>query len=221
MLSTEAIKAFPLFNPLSNEGIKQLQSVMVQKTVPAGEYLFLQDDPVPPVLFVHQGSLRVYRVNKNGREQTLLIATAVDAVNLPMVFAKEHQAHANAVALSDCILFQIQQDDYLNLVNNNTELAILSLEILSAKIQNLVRLSHDLSLVSVRSRLAKFLIEQASQQYNSDIQWTQTDMANQIGTVRELISRNLRQLMQEGVIAFQRQNIQILDLERLTEIANE
>jgi CRP-like cAMP-binding protein len=221
LLEHEIIHAFPSFQQLSPAAVQQIIDVAICRSFPADDHLFFQEDTTPPVLFVHSGQVRVYRINPNGREQTLLIASPGESINLPLVFAAQHQAHANAKALTDCILISISQSDFLKTVKANNEIALWVLENISEKIRNLVELSHDLSLLSVRSRLAKFLLEQVNQSEMPGVHWTQEDIANQIGTVREIVSRNLRQFSNEGVITFERHDIQITDLVRLQDIANE
>lgn len=221
MLEHEIIHAFPSFQQLSPSAIQQIIDVAVCRSYPAEDHLFFQEDTTPPVLFVHSGQVRVYRINPNGREQTLLIASAGESINLPLVFASQHQAHANAKALTDSVLISISQTDFLKAVTANNEIALWVLGNISEKIRNLVELSHDLSLLTVRSRLAKFLLEQVNQGETPGVRWTQEDIANQIGTVREIVSRNLRQFSNEGVITFERHDIQIANLARLQDIANE
>ena len=221
MLEQEIIHSFPSFQQLSPSALKQIIDVAICRSFPAEDHLFFQEEPKPPVLFVHSGQVRVYRINPNGREQTLLIASPGESINLPLVFASQHQAHANAICLTECVLISISQGDFFKIVSTNNEIALWVLGNISEKIRNLVELSHDLSLLSVRSRLAKFLLEQVNQNETSGLRWTQEDIANQIGTVREIVSRNLRQFTNEGVITFERHDIQIADLARLQEIANQ
>jgi len=221
LLEHNIIQSFPSFQQFSSSAMRQIIDVAVCRTFPSDAQLFFQEDPAPRLFFVHTGQIRVYRINPNGREQTLLIAGAGDSINLPLVFASQHEAHANAITMTDSILISISQHDFLKIVSENNEIALWVLRDISEKIRNLVELSHNLSLLSVRGRLAKFLLEQANQEGTSGIRWTQEDIANQIGTVREIVSRNLRQLTNEGVITFERHDIQIIDLQRLQEIANE
>ena len=221
MLEHDIIHAFPSFQQLTPSALQQINDVAVCRSYPAEDHLFFQEDTAPPVLFVYSGQVRVYRINPNGREQTLLIASPGESINLPLVFASQHQAHANAMALTDCILISISQPDFFKMVSNNNEIALWVLSNISEKIRNLVELSHDLSLLSVRSRLAKFLLEQINHEETPGLHWTQENIANQIGTVREIVSRNLRQFANEGVITFERHDIQITDLARLQDIANE
>ncbi|MEA3396118.1 MAG: helix-turn-helix domain-containing protein [Chloroflexota bacterium] len=51
------------------------------------------------------------------------------------------------------------------------------------------------------------------------MRWTQEEIAAQLGTVREVVSRTLRAFVKEGVIKMERQHISVLDLEALERAA--
>ena len=81
-----------------------------------------------------------------------------------------------------------------------------------ANLLYLTRLTHDLSLVSVRGRLARLLLSRAQAEDQTLLRWTQGEIAADIGTVREVVNRTLRAFAREGLIEIQRQRITILDL---------
>jgi CRP-like cAMP-binding protein len=87
------------------------------------------------------------------------------------------------------------------------------LEDLSEKLYHLTDLVHDVSLRTVRGRLAKFLLAQA--QGGGDVQWTHEQIAMQLGTRREVVSRALRAFLVEGLIQTDRQRILVLDPQKL------
>jgi CRP-like cAMP-binding protein len=69
--------------------------------------------------------------------------------------------------------------------------------------------------------LAYFLIEQASQQENRDLdrgRWTQEEIAANIGTVREMVGRSLRSLEKDGLIRMNRHRIEIIDRTAMEQI---
>jgi len=74
-------------------------------------------------------------------------------------------------------------------------------------------LAYDLSLRSVRGRLARFLLMQANSP--SSARWTHEQIAMQIGTVREVVSRTMLAFVKEGLVRLERGRIVIADAERL------
>jgi CRP-like cAMP-binding protein len=75
-------------------------------------------------------------------------------------------------------------------------------------------LAANLSLYSVRSRLAQFLIDLAERPQSGG-GWTQDEIAAHIGTVRDVVGRLLREFESQGLIERNRQNIILLDHEAL------
>ena len=80
------------------------------------------------------------------------------------------------------------------------------------RVAGLVQLVADLSLHSVEVRLARFLLEQAKGDEVVRRRWnTQSELAARLGTVPDVLSRALRALSEAGLIAVDRQRIQILN----------
>ena len=84
----------------------------------------------------------------------------------------------------------------------------------------MAKLVETLSLYSVRQRLARFLIEQAdTEKIDGSMRWTQTDMANRLGTVRDVLGRTLRKMEDEGLVRIVREKILLIDRQRLESVA--
>src|SRR5438046_971205 len=102
---------------------------------------------------------------------------------------------------------------------NESEIDFLSKRVVRARLRRLVGIIEELSFTTVRHRLAAFLIRLATQQgrKTSDgveitLPENNQEIASQIGTVRELVSRNLSRLQSEGIIAINGRRMLICDL---------
>jgi CRP-like cAMP-binding protein len=115
----------------------------------------------------------------------------------------------------------IPRPELMRLAGQHPELAWALIESMARRARYLVAKVEDLSMRSVKARVARLLLEQAAQHEQEALPrlLTQEEMANQLGTVREMVGRALRNLADEGVIAFDRHYITILDVERLTSAA--
>ena len=91
------------------------------------------------------------------------------------------------------------------------------IESISRRTRQLVGMVQDLSMRSVKGRLAHLLLEQAEANEDDALprMLTQEEMASRLGTVREMVGRALRSLASAGIIEFDRHRIIILDVERL------
>jgi len=90
------------------------------------------------------------------------------------------------------------------------------------RLDHLTNLVEDLSLRTVRGRLARFLLEHApagpSETTNASgvtLRWTQDEIAAHLGTVRDMVGRTLRSFGDAGLVRMDRQRIVLLDREGL------
>ncbi len=181
----------------------------------------LEGDTDAPVLFVLEGAIRIYRTNLQGREQTLIILRPGEALNLPTAFADEAVAPCSACAMGPTETLALGLVELREATQRWPSLSLALLRHLSNRLQHLTQLIYDLSLLSVRARLARFLLAQSRAPEEEPIHWTHAQIAARIGTVRVVVSRTLASLADEGLIRLNRQRLEIVDPEGLAKIAEE
>ena len=213
--SSPRLTSLKLFTGLSVEALHPLEESAILIRYADRQLIMLEGDTDTRVFFVLEGSVRAFRTNAEGREQTLALLEAGDAFNLPTVFADGHVTPATAQALGPVAALVIEGDDFQRITSQTPAIALAVLRDLSTKLHHFTTLTHDLSLRSVRARLAGFLLAHMNGAQDSPAAWTQEEIAAQIGTVREVVSRTLRAFTREGLIVMQRQRITVLDAERL------
>jgi len=90
------------------------------------------------------------------------------------------------------------------------DFSVMLLHHFAERIKKMTNLAAELSFHSVRIRLARFLMELANQPYTAG-GWTQDEIAAQIGTIRDIVGRLLREFEAKGLIGRDRQEITLLD----------
>src|SRR5437667_9879970 len=125
---------------------------------------------------------------------------------------------ASGAAVADATLLFVSKKDFQELCLTHPHVALKVLQVVGARLRRLVGIIEELSFTTVRHRLAAFLLRIAKHdgvQTDGKIVVTLPDnnqeIAAQIGTVRELVSRNLSRLQAEGMIAIDGRNLTILD----------
>lgn len=206
----EMISQLQLFAGVSPAARQLLAQVARLVVYQPGQVIMVEDDRESPVFFVHEGAVRVFRNNADGREQTIIHLRVDDVFNMPAAFAHNHNSPASAIALGHVRLIEISQPDFRWVVSENAEIALIVLRDLSDKLRYFVDLTHDLSLRSVRARLARFLLRQADLQGRLPRQ-THEELAAQIGTAREVVSRTMRVFINESLIEVHPRTIIILN----------
>ncbi len=210
-----ALVGLEIFADLSPVALRQLDAVTTPQTYADGQLIILEGESEAPVFFVVAGTVRAFRTNLDGREQTLIYLKPGTAFNMPVAFARDHSAPASAVAVGPVELLRIARRDFRRVVSETPEVALAVLRDFSDKLRHFTEMTHDLSLRSVRGRLARFLLTHAATAEDEPIRWTQEEIAARVGTVREVVSRTLRDFIKAGLIQTERQRITVLDPEGL------
>lgn len=215
------LKKIHLFAYLPDSVLRQLEQAAIPVRCDDGQCIQVDDEIEGAVYFVVSGMVRAYRSSLSGREQNLIHLQPGDAFNMPTAFAHANDSPANVMAVGPVYLLKIPFSDFRRIVSHNPEAALAVLQDLSNKLIHLTQLTHDLSLRSVRARLARFLLNQAAAKVPPGVHWTQQEIAAQIGSVREVVSRIMRSFVREGLVRMDRQRIILLDPEALEAEARE
>src|SRR5215469_10488324 len=199
--SSEALlKGVPLFSNLSEQEFAFLTSHLVQRKYAAGELIFSEGDPCAGLYVVRAGNVRIFKSSAGGREQVLSIDGPGSSIaELPVFDGGNYPASAQAV--SDSTLFFFSRQDFQSLCLQYPQVALKVLKVIGGRLRKLVGIIEELSFTTVRHRLIALLVRLGKSEgtRNGDsvslvLPFNNSELAAQIGTVRELISRNLSRL---------------------------
>lgn len=209
------ISSISYFSDLSEESLSIIEQAAVRKTYQPQQVIVLEGEPAAGLYIVESGWLKVVKYSTAGREQVLNFLRPGDTFNAVAVFSgAENQA--TVVALEEAVVWIIRRSVMLDLLDSHPRLAQSIIQDLAGRLQHLIGLVEDLSLRSIESRLARSLLEGASDTTLNRQKWaTQTEMAARLGTVPDVLNRALRKLVEEGLIEMDRHQIRILDPEGL------
>jgi CRP/FNR family transcriptional regulator len=195
---------------LSDDAISRLGRAAIRRTYAAGEMITFEADACQAAYFIVEGQVRIYRLSFNGREQVLMRLGPGEVFNTVSSLRPSGLNHAHAQALTSATLYAVPKDEFLDLITTCPELAIATLRNFAHRIGHLANLVEDLSLHTVRGRLARFLLQHA-EAGGITRHWTQQEIATHVGTVRDMVGRTLRDFAGEGLIRMERQRIALLD----------
>jgi CRP/FNR family cyclic AMP-dependent transcriptional regulator len=210
----------PIFSDLSDTELKFLSDRAATKRCAASESIFCEGDPCTGLYIVESGAVRIFKTSAGGREQVLTVEHAGSSVaELPIFDGGNYPASASAA--TECVLLFISRNDFRALCLEHPEVALKVLRMVGLRLRRLVDIIEELSFTTVRHRLAALLLRlardagKASGRAEFKIDASNQELASQIGTVRELVSRNLSRFQAEGLIAMDGKNITIPDLAKL------
>jgi len=204
----------PLFSSLSQTTLQDLAQCAIQKDFEAEQIIQLEGDPCRWVGFVQSGAARIYRMTLSGREQVLANLGPGMHFNTVPALDENSPLRSAVRALTPLTLLLIPVEDYRRQLQKHPDLAYAVLRDFAKRLDHLTDLVEDLSLHSVRGRLARFLLEQAESGQVS-AQWTQDEIAAHLGTVRDVIGRTLRGFMDSGLVRREGARLLLLDREGL------
>jgi len=218
---SEILRAIALFSALDEAELKSLASCAGMRSYNAGELLFSEGEPCKGLFIVISGSVRIFKTSSNGREQVLTIDGPGSSVaELPVFDGAPYPASGSA-AQNSTLLF-ISRNDFRNICLQHPQLALKVLQVVGSRLRRLVGIIEELSFTTVRHRLISWLLRQAQTEGRKTVaghRFTLTashqELASQIGTVRELVSRNLARLQAQNLIEINGREITILDPEGL------
>ena len=215
------LKRVPIFSSLSEQEFAFLVPRLVQRRFQAGELIFGEGDVCAGLYVVQRGNVRIFKSSAGGREQVLTIDGPGSSIaELPVFDGGNYPASAQAI--TECNLVFFSRQDFQALCLQHPQVALKVLRVVGGRLRRLVGIIEELSFTTVRHRLIALLVRLAksASARNGDavtvmLPANNTELAAQIGTVRELVSRNLSRLQAEGLIAVDDRNVEISSVKRL------
>jgi CRP-like cAMP-binding protein len=211
-----------LLSNLSREELQTLAARTVRKLFSAGELLFSEGEPCSGLHIIARGKVRIFKTSVNGREQVLAVNVPGESVaELPVFDGGPYPA--SAMAIEDAEIVFISRRDFHAYCVEHPEVPLKVLSVVGARLRRLVGIIEELSFTTIRQRLIAVLVKLAQtegKQTDRGIEIllpaTHQELANQLGTVRELISRNLMRLQAEGLLDVDARQIVVRDLKGLS-----
>ncbi len=219
----QTLAASPLFSQLDAKSLDELSGAASLKRVAKQEIIFHEGEIAAAFYVVASGKVKVFKLSSEGKEQILMIAAKGDSFAEAALFAGGKYP-ASAQALEDSELAMISRDRFVALLGKNPDLAVNLIARLAGLLRKMTSLVEELSLTDVTTRLAHNLVNRiGDQDSGTAITITLSEkkgvLASQLGTIPETLSRSFARLTREKIIAIDGPEIQVLDLQRLRELA--
>ncbi len=210
-----------MFSGLSESELAFLAQGAVPRRFSPGETVFSEGEPCAGLYVVESGHIRIFKSSASGREQVLSIDGPGSSVAEVPVFDGGNYP-ASVTAVDHATLLFISKQDFQALCLAHPQVALKVLRVVGARLRRLVGIIEELSFTTVRHRLASFLLRLARTEGKRTpdgvevaLPASNQELASQIGTVRELISRNLSRFQSEGLVKIEGRSVIIHDQKAL------
>ena len=211
-----------LLSNLSQQELQLLAARTVRKHLSEGELLFSEGEPCAGLHIIAQGKVRIFKTSVGGREQVLALNGPGETVaELPVFDGGPYPA--SAMAVEDTEIAFISRRDFHAYCLEHPEVALKVLSVVGGRLRRLVGIIEELSFTTIRQRLISALLKLAQTEGKKtergiefQLPATHQELASQLGTVRELISRNLMRLQAEGLLEVDARQIVVKDMKGLS-----
>jgi CRP/FNR family transcriptional regulator len=216
----DTLRRVPIFAGLSPAELQFLAERAVPRDYASGRTIFSEGDVCAGLFVIESGHVRIFKSSAAGREQVLSIEGPGNSVaELPVFDGGTYPA--SAAAVDDARVYFISKQDFHSLCVAHPEVPLKVLKVVGARLRQLVGIIEELSFTTVSSRLISMLLrlaksgKQTPEGIAIQLPASNQELAAQIGTVRELVSRNLSRLQADDLIHLEGKTVIIPDLRRL------
>ena len=210
-----------LFGGLPEDQLEEIKKVSVDKHFDKGEIIFFDGDEGVGFYLVIEGSVNVYKISSEGKEQILHIVKEGETIGAVPVFSGK-SFPANARALSKSHLLFFPRETFIRLITNKPSLTMNILALLSMRLREFTVQIENLSLKEIPGRLAAYLLYLSNEQGNKDIialNISKVQLANLLGTGPESLSRALGSMKSRKLIEEEGATIRMLNRGAVEELA--
>jgi len=201
---------------LPSEVVLRLTAEGERTDYPAGT-TFYQEGSAPRAALVVTGLIRVYMASSEGRQVTVRYARNSDVLGIALIVGGPLNVSAQTLAPSS--LFSINSRALIEAAREDARVAYALAEELNRRLDDTLQQTAINAFGSVKQRVASHLLDLASAQQRPEArlvaQVSQQELADAVGSVREVVARALRDLRVAGIVATSSDSVLILDAARL------
>lgn len=204
----DTLRGNSYFTDLPESILKEITAHMHLREYQRGDVLLWEADPCDGLHIVETGSAKIYRLSPQGRQYIVRILQEGDTfAEVPAFDGGTNPV--NVEALETCRVWVIESEKLRALVAEYPVFAQKVLANFGEMLRNLVRMVSEMAFYQVTHRLARLISEFPSEGQRPH--WTQEQLAAQLGTVREVVARSLKELERSGAIRIEDRRIHVAD----------
>jgi CRP/FNR family transcriptional regulator, anaerobic regulatory protein len=211
---TRLSSILPILRQAAPQMVREFQQAAFYARIPAGKDVFAQGDQVDAIALLLSGVVRVYKIGETGREITLYRFGTGESCILTANAILSHQSFsAIATVEQDAEAIMIPADAFRDWVRRYDLWRDFVFDLLSQRLSSVMEIVEEVAFRRMDIRVASLLLERSQTQNPLNI--THQDIAAELGSAREVISRILENLASQKLIRMRRGTIEVLDAQSL------
>jgi CRP/FNR family transcriptional regulator len=210
-----ALRQCPLFASLPAEDLESVVAGCSLRNLQKQETLFHEGEKVDGFFVMRSGSVSIFRVTPDGREQIIWVFRPPDSF-AEATLASFDAYPANAVALEPSQVIAVHRNPFRDLVRRKPDLALHMLGSMSQHLRHLIQVIQDLKGRQVDTRLAEWFTQQSPAVAAGcpaviDLAVSKRVLAGHLGTTSETLSRVFARFTKKGLIRVTGPRITVLN----------
>lgn len=212
----------PFWNGLTDVQKNTVISSASEKHFKQGHILHNGSQDCMGLIAVESGRLRAFTLPEDGKEITLYRLMQWDiCIFSASCIMKNIQFEISIQAETDTTIIHIPTDIYKKLMNESIAVANYTNELMASRFSDVMWTLDQILNKKLDSRLAAFLVEESSLTDSDTLHITHEQIAHHLGSAREVVTRMLKYFQNENVVQLNRGGIQIVDKNKLYDMASE
>ena len=207
-------KIYPFLNNLSDPETGNILSYSLYKKIPAGEHIFLKGDSCSFFALMLSGKVRVYKSGETGREITLYrFGKGESCILTASCILSQNFFPAAAVAEEDTEAVLIPRELFREYIKQYDTWRNYFFDVLSERLSEVMEIVDEIAFRKKDARIAEYVLSAAS---DAEVNSTHQQIAAELGTSREVVSRILSDFERNKLVKLDRGKIMITNALGLT-----
>lgn len=208
------IQSLPVLEFADLAFAREFQQTVFMTRIPAGHDVFLEGDQVEAIALLISGVVRVYKVGETGREITLYrFGNGSSCILTANAILSQRTFPAIATVEQDAEAVMIPSGQFREWVRRYDPWRDFVFDLLSQRLSSVMAIIDEVAFHRMDRRVASLLLNQARKQ--NPVRITHQEIASELGSSREVISRLLEDFVSDGSIRSGRGIVEVLDFELL------
>lgn len=197
--------------------LQELLKAAVPVTFPAGEILFREGSQVGNYMFVLDGSVIVRKISRRGREIVLYrVKNGETCVLTANCLLSREPYNAEGMAETDVRAIALSDTAFHSLMDLSAKFREIVFTGINGRISDLIMIIDEIAFHPIDSRLARLLLH--SRAADHCLNKTHHELATELGSAREVVSRKLKEFERRGWVSLGRGSIRICDSAALSRL---
>ncbi|MBK8062950.1 MAG: Crp/Fnr family transcriptional regulator [Betaproteobacteria bacterium] len=216
-LSARLTSLYPTLGSLPELKLREFVDRCQTLRVPAGTRMFDDHTPCQAFPMLLEGSIRVAKASASGRELLLYRVLPSEACVLTSsCLLGRHDYSARGTVEQDALLLAVPQPAFFHLVDTHPPFREYIFALFAERITELMELVEAVAFRRLDQRLAALLLGKGR-----EVHATHQQLAEELGSVREIVTRLLKHFAEDGLVGLGRERVEILDPAGLRRIATD